>query len=180
MTARALPVMPNFFAGQKLTGTLMNQVGTYGVFWADKPMFRMYQSIGQSIPNTVDTQVTCDTSHYDTDSGRQGTSPYNYVIPPGMNGRWRFTWAVSMVNNSVGARDAYIKVNGNRIAGPEAAGAAASNDVTQAFGMTTIPVSAGDVISLWIWQNSGGALSTVASSNNVTVFEGELVSLANP
>ena len=180
MTARSVPVMPNFFAGQKLTGTLMNQVGTYGTFWANKPMFRMYQSVAQSIPNTTDTQITCDTSHYDTDSGRQGSTPYSYTIPAGMTGRWRFTWSVAMATNTVGSRDAYIKVNGSRITGPETAGVAANNDVTQADGTTVIPVNAGDVVSLWMWQNSGGALSTVASSNNVSVFEGELVSLANP
>lgn len=180
MSARTVPTMPSFLAGQKLTAALLNQVGTYAVFWADKPMFRMYQSVTQSIANTTDTQITCDVSHYDTDSGRQGSSPYSYTIPVGMTGRWRFNWAIAMAVNSAGSRDGYIKVNGNRVTGPEAAGAAANNDVTQAFGTTTIPVNAGDVISLWMWQNSGGALSTVASSNNVSVFEGELVSLANP
>jgi len=180
MTARTVPTMPAFLAGQKLTAALLNQVGSYSTFWVNPPMFRIYQSVAQSIPNTTDTQITCDGLDYDTDSGHQGSTPYSYVIPSGMGGRWRFTWAVAMAINSTGSRAGYIKVNNLRIFAPETVGAAANNDVSQSFGTNTILVNAGDVISLWIWQNSGGALSTLATANNVSVLEGELVSLANP
>ena len=145
------------------------------------PEFRMYQSITQAIANSTDTQITCDAVSYDSFSGRSGTSPYSYTIPPGMTGHWQFTWAVATGINSAGARDAYILQNGSRItAGSPTAGAAANNDYTQSFGVTTIPAQAGDVISLWFWQNSGGSLNTAVGAHNASLFEGRLVSFNYP
>lgn len=179
MTARTVPTMPNFLAGQKLTAALLNQVGTYGVFWANKPMFRMYQSVGQSIPNTTNTQVTMDTSLYDTDSGRAASSPYSYVIPVGMTGRWKFSWGVSWAANTTGSRVAILYRNGAAVLG-DTDDVAADNDIPADNGTATVPVNAGDVMGIYVYQNSGGALSTTANAQFASFFEGELDSLANP
>lgn len=180
MAARTVPTMPNFFSGQKLTGTLLNQVTTVSNFWANPPGFRIYQTVAQSVPNTTDTQITMDTVDYDTDGARLGTTPYNIVIPAGMTGRWQFTWSVACAVNATGSRDAYIRRNGARITGPVTTGAAANNDFTQSVGSTTIYAMAGDVITVYLWQNSGGALNTAVGANNESTFEGRLVSLASP
>lgn len=180
MTARAMPVMPNFFAGQKLTGTLMNQVAAYGVFGANPPMVRAYQTISQPITSGTDAQITTDTRDYDTDSIWQATTPYSLIVPAGMTGRWCLTWSVATGVNASGARDAYIKRNGNRISGAATAGAAADNDYVQAVMTTTILLNAGDVLGLWFWQNSGSTLSTTVSATNQSIFEARLISLANP
>lgn len=183
MTARTVPTMPAFLAGQKLTATLLNQVGAYSTFWADPPMFRMYQSVVQSIPNGTNTQIRMDTGTgggaWDTDSGRSAVSPYGYTIPVGMSGRWRFTWAVEWAFNATGARVAVLYQNGSPVTG-DTDDVAANNDFTAEIGTGTVVVNAGDVMSVWGYQNSGGALNTAAAGQFSSFFEGEFRSLANP
>jgi hypothetical protein len=175
--------MPSFLAGQKLTAALLNQIGTYNTFWANPPMFRMYQAVAQSIPNATNTQVKMDTGTgggaWDTDSGRSGTTPYSYTIPVGMGGRWRFTWAVEWAFNAVGARVAVLYQNGVPVTG-DTDDVAANNDFTSEIGTGTVLVTAGDVMSVWGYQNSGGALNTAAAGQFSSFFEGQLVSLASP
>ncbi len=171
MVARTPPAAPT--SGQKLRASTISWL-------LNPPMFRMYQTIAQSVPNTTDTHITFDTSQYDTESGRRSVTPWDYQIPVGQSGRWQFSWAVPLVLSATGARESFLLQNGTRITGAPTAGAAASTDYVQAFGITTIPVSAGDVMSVWCWQNSGGALNTQVGANNAGLFEGRLVSLANP
>jgi len=180
LAARTIPTLPTWTAGARVTSGRLVSMVNYQKFWADPPMFRMYQSIAQSIPNTTDTQITCDVSSYDTESGRAASTPWSYTIPAGQGGRWQLAWAAATVTNSTGARDSYIKANGSRITGSPTAGAAPSNDLSQSFGVTTVALSAGDVLALWLWQNSGGALNTATGGNNSSLFEGRLISLASP
>lgn len=180
MTARTLPVMPSFLAGQKLTATLLNQVGNYATFWASPPSFRMYQSIAQSIPNTTWTQVTCDTADYDSDSGRQGGTPYNYVIPTGMTGRWQFGWQIPWNNNGTGTRDSGLRKNGLAISGYTTYLPAAGSGSGGAGWTDPIAVNAGDSMSIWAFQSSGGALSTAVATDSFAIFWGRLVSLGTP
>lgn len=149
---------------------------------ANPPMFRMYQTIAQPITTGVDAQVLCDTSHYDTAAGRAGSSPWNYVIPTGYDGKWQFTYMVPFVSNTSGSRAQYLKVNGARLtAGPETEDVAANNDTTSSVGVLTVPVNAGDSVALWAWQNSGVTLNTaVVSGIAEAFFEGRLVSRGNP
>lgn len=179
MTARSVPVMPNFFAGQKLTGTLLNLLGAYVVFWANPPSFRMNQSVTQSVPNLTNTQITMDSPQWDSDSGRNVGSPYSYVIPAGMTGRWQFSWGVAWPFNSTGSRVAVLYRNGAPSVG-STDDVAANNDFTDESSTATVAVNAGDVMSVWAYQNSGGALSTAANTQFASFFEGRLVSLGNP
>lgn len=181
MAARTLPTMPDWTTGQEITSSLLNQITTYARFFANPPMFRMYQSVAQSVPNGADTQLTMDVSDYDTDSGRAVTTPWAYTIPAGMTARWTFSAAVLYAGNATGTRVTSIRKNGVVLPdGGITAGAGAS--VAHGYLATvTVPVAAGDVISVWTWQNSGGALSTsVSTASGLSYFEGRLVSLANP
>lgn len=180
MTARAIPSMPTWLAGQKLTATLLNQISTFGNFWANPPMFRMYQSVAQSVSNGAWTQILCDTSDYDTDSGRSGISPYSYTIPVGMTGRWAFGWQIPWTNNATGGRDSGLRKNGTAISGYTGAAPETSGGQGGIGWGDTIAVTAGDVMSLWGFQSSGGSLATVVASDTFTIFWGRLVSLANP
>lgn len=181
MTARTLPTMPNWLAGQKLTATLLNQITTYTQFWADPPMFSMYQSIAQSIPNAADTQILMDTSEHDTDSGRLSSSPYSYTIPAGMTGRWRFVACVKFGGNSTGIRQTKLFKNGSLVNAAQAScQAGPATDFTGPVLSREFPCNAGDVIAVYGYQNSGGALNTNVGGSLNSYFEGQLVSLANP
>lgn len=179
MTARTIPIMPNFFAGQKLTGTLMNVLGAYPVFWANPPMFRMFQSIAQAVATSTVTQITLDTSQFDSDSGRAGTSPYSYTIPVGMSGRWWFNWSIPWAATATNFSDAILYKNGSPVTGGTGAAAQNSDHMTPGEN-STIPVNAGDTIALYGYQTTGGSLGTFTNSQYVPYLEGRLVSLATP
>lgn len=173
--------MPSFLAGQKLTAALLNLIGAYALFWANPPMFRMYQTVAQTLTTGAFTQILCDTSDYDTDSGRSDSSPYSYTIPVGMSGRWKFTGAVSYASSGTANRLAAIYRNGTQITGLNEQVQASSNGLTVASASyAEVSVNAGDVIALYGYQGSGGNLATAVSSGWNSYFEGRLVSLANP
>lgn len=179
MAARTVPPVPAFLAGQKLTATGLNQIGTWMLFWSDPPMFRMRQSVAQSIPNGTVTQILMDTPDWDTDSGRSVSSPYSYTIPVGMGGRWRFTWGISWFANATGSRIAILYRNGSPALG-DTDDVAADNDFTAEAMAATVLVNAGDVMSVWGYQNDGASLNTQVNAQFTSFFEGRLVSLANP
>jgi hypothetical protein len=179
MSARTLPSLPTFSAetGVVVTASQMALVTAYQQFWADPPMFRMYQTAGQSVASGANTQITCDNGSYDTDSGRSGSSPYSYTIP--FAGRWRITGLVVWPTSATGARQTLIFQNGSAIIGAFSStpGVALTNG-TQVT--VTVPCNVGDVIALYAWQNSGGPLTTNVGSAQNSFIEGELVSLASP
>lgn len=178
MAARTVPTPPNFFAGQKLTGTVMNQISTVQNFWASPPEFSMHQASAQPVANTTYAQITMDTSDWDTDSGRAGTTPYSYVIPAGMTGRWQFTAHVAWGTNSAGNRLLAIYKNGSIWAESEVSEPTTSSaNFCELQTTITMAVNAGDVMSVWSFQASGGSLSTAAG---LSFFEGRLVSLGTP
>lgn len=180
MAARTVPTMPDWTLNQEITSSLLNQITTYNRFWANRPMFRMYQAVAQSIPTGADTQMTMDTVDYDTDSGRAGSSPWSYVIPVGMTGRWRYTILYSSLANATGARQPKLYKNGALVTGGYT-GAQAS-PATAGHGaqlVITLACNAGDVMGAYAWQNSGGPLNTIVGVQ-CSVFEGVLESLASP
>ncbi len=184
MTARTMPTMPDWTAGQRVTGAGLQQITTYARFWTSPPMFRMYQTIAQSIPNATDTQITCDTvsgGGYDTDSGRAAGTPWSYVIPVGMTGRWEFDLCAQFSGNAAGTRQTKLFVNGVLAIGTLADGMAGPAGISTGYPLTvTIPVNSGDSIGLYAYQTSGGALNSNVGGNIDSYLEGRLVSLASP
>lgn len=177
MAARTLPTMPDWSLDQEITSALLNQVTTYARFWANRPMFRMYQSGAQSIPSGTATQIACDTPVWDTDSGRSIVNPYNYVIP--FNGRWTFHGAAVFSPNSTGARVAFIYQNGAPVTAASVPYGNAGTINAGAFITVTIACSIGDTIGLYGYQSSGIALNT-SSAGQLSYLEGKLESLASP
>jgi hypothetical protein len=148
---------------------------------ANPVAFRMYQTAAQTIANTTDTQVTCDTSHYDTASGRGLSTPWNYVVPAGAGGLRQLAFMVPYSANTTGSRAQYLKVNGLRLtAGTETVDISANNDITAAVGIVTIPLNPGDSVALWTWHNAGGPLALLATNVAQPFLEGRRVSLVTP
>lgn len=179
MTARTVPTLPTFNTLSVATSAQLGQLVAWNQFWANPPMFRMYQTAGQIVASGgANLQVTFDTSDYDTDGGRGLTSPWAYTIPVGMSGRWRFTWSLAWPSNATGSRAEILYKNGTRIAGDGEV--ATDNDVMQTPASMTILCAAGDVMSVYTWQNSASSLTLAVGANNLSYFEGKLESLANP
>lgn len=184
MTARTVPTLPTFAANSVLTSGQMTQLTSYMAFWTSRPMFKMYQTVAQSVPTGAFTQILMDTSAWDTDSGRSIASPWSYVIPTGMNGRWRFSWKVGFAVNATGVRMSALYQNGTAATGAqdnEQSVSATSRTTDLPATSMTITGAGGDVISIWGFQDSGGALNTdVGSGPSSSYFEGSFESLANP
>lgn len=183
MSARTVPTPPSWGFQEQLTSAKLNQIQTWMLFWSSPPMFRMYQTIAQSVADSTWVQITCDSVDDDTDSGRATSTPWSYTIPPGMGGQWDFRGKTSWASNSTGYRAAAIYVNGTEVPtenifAPGLAGGATS------FALAlprSVKVNAGDVIALYGRQTSGAPLNTgVASAPDYSYLEGRLVSLANP
>lgn len=183
MTARTIPTLPTWTAGARILAANLAAMVSYQQFWANPPMFRMYQTVAQSVADSTFTQITCDTSDKDSDSGRGGSTPWSYTIPTGMTGEWVFTYKTAWSSNTTGSRTAELYVNGVVAIGtnvfvPALTGSLASFVVGLG---RSVKVNAGDVIGLYGRQTSGGALNTVVSSTgDYSFFEGRLISLASP
>jgi hypothetical protein len=181
VAARTLPTAPNFGANSELTSTQLNALVTYQEFWSSPPCFRAEQHVsgGQSIPNPTNTQVTCETTVHDSDSGLSTSSPYSYTIP--YAGVWDFAGTVGMVSNTTGIRQPGILQNGSYVngAGPEYP--AFSGVMVMHVVADGVLCNVGDVIGLYVYQNTGAALSTYTGvGQGYSVFTGRLVSLQNP
>ena len=180
MTARPLPTMPSFLANSELTSTQLTQLVTATNFWANPPSFRAEQHTTQNITSTPNLQVTCETVIHDSDGGLQAVSPYSYVIP--YAGYWDLAGAVSLAANATGWRAPSLLQNGTIINGSQTQFPAGP-----ATGNTFVPTNApgvycnvGDVIGLWIDQNSGSTLATIVNGSQSSYFTGTLKSLATP
>jgi hypothetical protein len=180
MAARTLPTMPSWSTGQEITSSLLNQITAYSQFWSSPPMFSMYQATVQSVATGAYAQITCDTSLWDTDSGRSATTPYSYTIP--FAGRWEFSWKIGWAVNATGGRLSALYQNGTIVTGSQT-GLQAITDAGRttdvAASTKTVLCNVGDVMSIWAFQDSGGNLST-DTTGGASYFEGRLVSLASP
>ncbi len=178
MSARTLPTLPSFGTLSVATSAELNAICTYQAFWANPPMFQMYQNTVQSIPTSTFTQITMDTPVWDTDTGRALTTPFSYVIP--FYGRWEFKFGASDSINSAGSRISALYKNGVAVT-PSQTTEPTSSTIT--IDMTGRPVTVlcniGDVMGVYGWQSSGGALNTDTGAG-ASYFEGKLVSLASP
>lgn len=178
MTARTVPTLPTWTAGQRVLASQLQSITTYGLFQSSPPSFRMYQAIAQSIANNTWTQITCDTSVYDSDTGRGGSTPWAYTIPTGMAGRWQFSVKSGWASNATGMRAAALYKNGSPVADMQVNEQAATGQPSFVLSTGTPVVAAGDVMSIWGFQSSGGALNTDATS--FSTFEGRLASWGSP
>lgn len=179
MAARTVPTMPDWTAGQRVLASQLQSITTYSRFWTSRPMFSMYQGTPQTVGSGAFTQITMDTSDWDTDTGRSGTTPFSYTIPVGMGGRWTFSWKVGWAANAVNTRLESLYKNGSAVPMAQSniqalTTAARTSDV--AASTKTIVVAAGDVMSVWGFQDSGGNLAT----DSQCYFEGSIHSLASP
>jgi hypothetical protein len=94
-----------------------------------------------------------------------------------MTGRWRLWGTVGFASNGTGTRFGVFFRNGVQLATtqiPVPGNAASSIEINIG---DTFALNAGDLIALYAFQSSGGALNT---DTGHCLFGGQLVSLASP
>jgi hypothetical protein len=178
MTARPVPTMPTWTAGQRVLASQLQAITTYSQFWSSRPMFRMYQTALQTLSTSAFTTITMDTLDYDTDSGRAAGTPWGYTIPVGMTGRWRFTSRIGFASNATGGRLTQVYKNGGAINQSTLIAATNTSSAAHAYVSITTLVAAGDVMTAVGWQASGGSLATDVTWPSW--FEGVFESLGSP
>lgn len=122
---------------------------------------KVVQTAAQAIPDSAATPVQFDAAAVFDDGGlyHPGTSRTNLVIA--VAGRYRLAAALDFAGDVSGIRQAAIRVNGADV-GHDTQNASTNVAVVASLDATCtmVQLNAGDVVSLFAYQNSGGALNT--------------------
>jgi len=130
----------------------------------------------QSISTSTYTNVTFNTENIDTNGFHStSTNTDRITIPTGFAGKYRFTAQVRFDSNATGYRRMDIEISGssvtNAIASP-VSGAGTSFTTTGIYNCAV-----GDIITLAVFQSSGGSLDltsgSTGSAQGATVFSAE-------
>lgn len=134
------------------------------------PCFRAYQSSGTSINNTTFTKILFDTEVFDTNNNLASST-----FTPTVAGYYYVTVIVrlpgSMANKSIAP---YIFKNGSSYQGIEGVVGGDTSDASMANSAIVYCNGSTDYIEFYVWQNSGGAKTTVTGATN-TSFSGFMV-----
>jgi len=121
----------------------------------------VHRSANLSVPDSVYTTVPFQTADLDEGnwwvSGTDITVP-DAAVPPGyVDIAIRVLFHARFASNATGLRSAKVFVNGS--GGPSTRGPSLSGDQTSITGFDARIVSAGDIITIGVYQSSGGALN---------------------
>jgi len=122
----------------------------------------IYNSASLSPANATDTMLTFDTNDFDTNSFHS-TSVNNgrVTIPTGYAGKYLINYAARAVANSTGYRTLTIYKNGTSLV--QLMDQVANGSVTSYPTRSIIlNLAAGDYLTFYYYQNSGGALTVYA------------------
>jgi len=152
--------------GQVLTA---DSTAATGIKWAtasSTPTFvgcHLYKSGTQSINNSTDTALTWDSEQFDTDTFHStSTNTSRITIPSGKAGKYLFTGRINWATNATGSREFKFFKNGVEQFWQPVAVAPTQTGNT----WTTIyDAAVSDYFEAYVWQNSGGALTTIAGTS---------------
>ena len=152
--------------GQVLTA---DSTAATGIKWATASSTstfvgcHLYKSSTQSINNSTDTALTWDSEQFDTDSFHStSTNTSRITIPSGKAGKYLFTARINWTTNASGSREFKMFKNGTEQFWQPVALAPTQTGNT----WTTIyDAAVSDYFEAYVWQNSGGALTTIGGTS---------------
>lgn len=119
----------------------------------------------QSIPDSTATEVSWQATVYNTSDGVIDLANNRFVIPAG----WEYARLAARADfssNATGRRDIEIQKNGAGFPGQMQLRSNATNAADRIGGETAIiPVSEGDLFTVVVVQNSGGAIDLQGGNN---------------
>jgi len=153
--------------GQVLTA---DSTAATGIKWAtasSTPTFvgcHLYKSGTQSINNSTDTALTWDSEQFDTDTFHStSTNTSRITIPSGKAGKYLFLGRINWTTNSTGAREFKLFKNGvEQFWNPAALAATQTGNQWS----TIYDAAVGDYFEAYVWQSSGGALTTIGGTSS--------------
>jgi hypothetical protein len=118
----------------------------------------------QSIANNTGTDLTFNSENFDTDGFHDtSTNTARITIPTGKGGKYAINAHVEWASNATGTRNIYIYKNNTSSLASQFQSSQASD-----FGMevnTIASLSAGDYITLQVYQTSGSSLNVNKTDN---------------
>jgi hypothetical protein len=152
-----------------VTGTLISST-TFGIpvanditVLANPPTAKLRNSVTQSITNNVaaGTAITWDTEDFDTAGGHSTvTNTSRYTCQAGYAGKYRLDATVWWAVNATGRRDIWFAVNGVTVAGTGGSVLPGQALIVPMSTVAIVPLVAGDFVEVFVFQNSGVALTT--------------------
>lgn len=142
-------------------------------FYDNKPTATLYENAVFSVPNNPSpyTPVTWQVASEDNWGGHSGvTNPSRYTVQ--VAGTYRVSGVVTFSSNATGTRAADLQKNGVRF--PSNSSGASFVQAVAGFLSVQVPATnivcaVGDYIEMGAFQNSGGALNTVAGASYMSV-----------
>tara|TARA_R100000329_G_scaffold148633_1_gene137731 strand:+ start:481 stop:1005 length:525 start_codon:yes stop_codon:yes gene_type:complete len=131
-----------------------------GIF-TNLPVFSAELSSAQTLANNTNVTIVCDSELIDTDSGYD-TSTGKYTIPTGKGGVYYFHCYLRLDTGTDATRlSPALQVNGTTVATTNTR----QNEEDSCYVTKIHTCSAGDVISWFVFQSTGGNANTKSGSH---------------
>jgi len=133
------------------------------------PNFLAYRSSSFSVDSGTQTQIIFNAEVYDTDNAFN-TSTGEFTVPSGKGGKYFIFLGARKLNFSGSRFYMQLRVNGSNYLTME--NSYSGNSYVGVNGSTVRDLSAGDVISADVYQNSGGTESLVGDTAAASTYIG--------
>jgi hypothetical protein len=168
----AVPSQGTVAVGDKITASLWNDDVRDAVdFLISPPRVKVYKTASQSIGDASWACLTWNAEAFDTDTMHSNVTA-NSRITFNTAGTYLITLNCFWANNATGLRNHTVEKNGTTTqgSGPEVIQPFAISPVAASYTGASISVvatfAANDYIQAFVWQNSGGALNLVGTTQS--------------
>lgn len=163
--ARTVPSESTRSPGDGLTAAYMNSNVRDGVnFCLTPPLARIHQATTQSVTNNTWTAISFDATDWDSDSGHSN-SVNNSRYTSQVQGYYEVNFGAGFATNT--SPIAAIAKNGTRIGGTGSVGGGNATPNGSARTMDVVHLNVGDYVEGYIYQTSGGTISTSVTGENI-------------
>lgn len=164
-----VPIPRTFSVSETETGAYLNSLRDTVNFLLNPPEAVVYGNAVQSLANATVTALACDSTILDTYTGHSN-STNNTRYTAQVAGTYLVIVTYASAPNAAGGRNVQPAKNGAAIAYAmtDVDVSQGNFHVTQATALVQMAV--GDYVEAWAFQNSGGALNTIAAESSMQVL----------
>jgi hypothetical protein len=128
--------------------------------WRGVSAARVYNNANIVLPNATWTAITCNSERFDTDAFHDtATNNSRLTIPVGKDGYYTIGAHVWISGSTLGVRGLMIQLNGSTSIAAIQVPATGGGSSTALSISTFYMLSAGDYVEVFVWQNSGSAIT---------------------